>query len=347
MVAALGWRAPEKWQLGSHADRLAQRSHAPVLVMRDPRPFLAWVTERRPLRVLLGADFSRSSDVAMEFIDQLREFGPCQVTAVHLYWPPQELARLGIGSLEDYLEPMPKVSDTIAQQLTSRLAAHTGAREFAVLAKAHLGRPGDRLAEIASENEADLIVVGCHARNALGRLWEGSVAGATLHAAVTSVACIPLPSRGANRSPRVRSVLVATDRSAIGDAAVPLAYSLVEPGGTVHIAHVLPNEDAALDHDIFRLAALKTPSEAQRNLYLELRELIPENDTDQITRIHLLESDDTAQAICQAAERLDVDLICLGTHGRSGLARAVLGSVAQKVLAHSARPITLVRRPRQ
>ena len=49
------------------------------------------------------------------------------------------------------------------------------------------------------------------------------------------------------------------------------------------------------------------------------------------------------QAICQAAERLGADLVCLGTHGRTGIARAALGSVAVNVLTHIRRPLLLAR----
>jgi nucleotide-binding universal stress UspA family protein len=61
--------------------------------------------------------------------------------------------------------------------------------------------------------------------------------------------------------------------------------------------------------------------------------------------LHVLESGDPALAICQAAERLDARVICIGTHGRTGLAKVVLGSVAQAVLGGTGRPVLLARRP--
>jgi len=53
-----------------------------------------------------------------------------------------------------------------------------------------------------------------------------------------------------------------------------------------------------------------------------------------------------SEAIIQAAERLDCDVICMGTHGRSGLTRALAGSVAQEVLLNGTRPVFIVRPPR-
>jgi nucleotide-binding universal stress UspA family protein len=59
--------------------------------------------------------------------------------------------------------------------------------------------------------------------------------------------------------------------------------------------------------------------------------------------VHVLESDDVAKAICQAAERLSADIVCLASHGKSALANAVLGSIATSVLHQSRLPVLLNR----
>jgi nucleotide-binding universal stress UspA family protein len=60
----------------------------------------------------------------------------------------------------------------------------------------------------------------------------------------------------------------------------------------------------------------------------------------------IIESADAAESIRQAAEGFNADLICLGSHGRSGLAKTFLGSVAQGVMAGSRRPVLIVREER-
>ena len=60
---------------------------------------------------------------------------------------------------------------------------------------------------------------------------------------------------------------------------------------------------------------------------------------------HVIGSTDPAKAICQAARRFGADVICLGSHGRSGLSAALPGSVAQGVMAQSHRPVLVVRPP--
>jgi nucleotide-binding universal stress UspA family protein len=52
------------------------------------------------------------------------------------------------------------------------------------------------------------------------------------------------------------------------------------------------------------------------------------------------------EAIVQAARRLGADTIVVGSHGRTGAARAVLGSVAEAVVRHADRPVYVVRKSR-
>lgn len=348
VVGALGRRVRTQWQLGSHADRVAQKAHVPVLVVRNADALIAWAREERPLRILLGADATASTDVAMHWINELARFGRCDVVAAHCYWPPQEYERLGLGGVRNFIEPVPQVTEALDRELREHLTRSAKCDLVRIRIEPHLGRIGDRLAAIAAEEKADLIVVGSHERSMTERIWEGSVSRVTMMQADTSVVCVPAPSQGVSMDiPRVRSVLVATDFSPTGNAAIGLAYAVAERGATIHIVHVVPDpvEGAIKPRDIF-------PSDASlREKYREdherLMHLVPTSATrrDLHTEAHVLESRHPGEAICQAAERLGVDLICLGTHGRTGITKAVLGSVAHDVLKRSQRPTLLAHKP--
>jgi universal stress protein A len=54
---------------------------------------------------------------------------------------------------------------------------------------------------------------------------------------------------------------------------------------------------------------------------------------------------DAVWEICQAAEREHADLVIMGSHGRTGLAHVVLGSVAERVVRHAACPVLVARKP--
>jgi nucleotide-binding universal stress UspA family protein len=346
VVAALGRRAAGPWQLGSHADRIAQGSHVPVLVVRDAAPFHDWLAGKRPLRIVLGADLSLSSETAMAWIGSLLALGPCEVTALHLYWPPEQFQRLGLHGVRDFMGPHSEVKDTLGAKLRERLEPLLGSTPLQVRVEPHMGRIGDRIAALAEQAQADLVVVGSHERSAVDRIMAGSVSRGLLHRASSSVACVPAPARPkAQRAPELARVLVASDFSPTGDAAIPLAFSIVPASGAVHLVHVVPESPhpSTEPHDIF--SANDTHAELREGAHKRVSELLPDSRARGAVHVHVLESNEVAEAICQAAERLDASVICLGTHGRSGLSQKLLGSVAQGVLQRTRRPVLLAHPP--
>jgi glycine betaine transporter len=60
----------------------------------------------------------------------------------------------------------------------------------------------------------------------------------------------------------------------------------------------------------------------------------------------LLKTGDVRDVIVSTADSLDIDLIVMGTHGRRGVGRALLGSVAEGVLRHAHCPVLTIRQPR-
>jgi nucleotide-binding universal stress UspA family protein len=346
VVAALGHRHAGKWQLGSHAERLAQHSHVPVLVVRDAELFAAWTRAERPLRILVGVDLSLSSESALHWIAQLRQYGPCEVIATHLYWPPEQFHRLGLTGVRSYVEPDPEVHKTLMRDFGERMQSVLAPVRLRL--EPHLGGLGERLISLAAQEQADLIVVGSHDRDLADRIVHGSVSRDVLHGAQLSVVCVPRIA--SELEPRLDSVLVATDFSPIGNAAIRLAQRVVATSGTVHVVHVIDVEgsDVIERHDIF--AGPDEPlSSAEAAARQQLLGLIPKygSEAAPATRVHVLRSNNAAEAICQAAERLDAALLCLGTHGRTGMSKTLLGSVAASVLAQTKRHVLLARGPRE
>jgi nucleotide-binding universal stress UspA family protein len=334
-------------RLGRPADRVAERCHIPVLSLRGASALQSWLDGTRPLRIVLGVDASQSAEAAGSWVAELARLGECEVILAHLYWPPEELRRLGLGGVRDWEESDAEVERALRHEYAQRFAALFTSARVSYRLESHLGRTGDGLAQFAAEERADLVVVGCHDVGPLARLWHGSVAHRALHCAAMSVACVPAPEAGSGGTMSMRHALVATDFSKLGNAAVPLAYATVKYGGSVHLVHVLEAaRDPAEPFDVFIPSSKVDPGLlAQKRA--QLTELVPKdfNGAAAATRLHILQAPHAGEAICQAAERLGVDLICLGTHARSGLGRALLGSVAAFVLEHTRRPVLLTRGP--
>jgi nucleotide-binding universal stress UspA family protein len=349
VVGALGHRKRSKYKLGSHSERLAHAAEAPLLVVRDAKPFEAWARGERSLRLLLGMGHSHSFEPAARFVGTLREFGPLEVIAHHIYWPPEEFQRLGLSGVRNWLAPDPEVNAVVSRELHQRLAAETKLGAVSLEIEPHLGAAGARLAAIADERKVDLVVVGSRPRSTSARLLDGSISAAVLGEANMSVLCVPAAAHtvASSGTKAIRSILVATDFAPAGNAAAQLACSWVAPGGTVHLVYVAADKDRSTIDPADIFDAKRVPEGEADVLTERLKSLVLPAGTDRLARLetHVLVSDDPAQAICQAAERLGVDLLCLGTHGRSGLAKAVLGSVTAAVLVKTTRPVVIAHGP--
>ncbi|MDY7228227.1 universal stress protein [Hyalangium rubrum] len=341
-----GQRAP-RWRIGSVVERVVQSARCPVLVLRSPHPIEAWARGERSLRVLLGLNFSTPSDAAVAWVRRMRALGPCEVIAAHHYWGADAHARYGVP-LHSGAEVAPEAEQALRRDLTARLGDMPGSGAVWVHLEPGLGRPSEALVHLARKEAVDLVVVGTHQRAGASRWWHGSVSQRVLHEAPTSVLCVPTSAASTRAIPHTRRVLAPTDLSEEGSEAVRYAYALAPAGGTVHLLHVLPLPAGA--PPMGTGYALPEPSTAQERsdrdqLTAELRALIPPEATARgiTTRVELVTGRKVSEAICQAAERLDCDVICLATHGRSGLARTLAGSVAQEVLLRGSRPVFIVR----
>ncbi|QSQ21897.1 universal stress protein [Pyxidicoccus parkwayensis] len=336
MVAAPSQEAPFL-SVGGTVDRLAQALPIPLLVVRGAASLEAWARGERPLKVMLGVDRSLPFEAAREWVKGLRRFGAVEVVGGRVYWPEEEYPRLGLPLPNSFDDVTPELRQAMEQETAALLAPlASDAQAPRAVVFAGVGRIADHLVELAEREGVDLLVVGTHHRRALGRLW--SVSHHAVRLARMSVACVPstMAAEAAVDAPLpvFSEVLVGTDFSETGNRAVAYACGLVPEGGTVHLVHaaegkLTPGQEAELKQQL--LAAV--PKAAQAGGRRVQVELLPHGR-------------DVVMALVQASERHRVDAIVMGTHGRSGLKRAVLGSVTQELLLRTDRPVLVVRPPR-
>lgn len=344
VVSSIGRQGPQRWLLGSVAERVAETAQVPTLVVRDAAPFEAWASGERPLKVFVGTDFGASSDAALRWVAELREIGPVEVVASYVDWPPEEATRLGISGLRALSENPPGMQCMLERDVRNKVTQVLGEENVSIRVVGNWGRAEFPLMEMAIEAQADLIVVGTHQRHGLDRLHYGSFSRGILHHAPMSVACVPTSAGALTAGPRIRAcqrVLVAVDLNEAHGFAAPYGYSIVNPGSTVRLLHnivpprALHREDEKDSNKLFAACEAK------------LRALAPEeaDAPDITTEVEVTENRETAEAICAAAERFDADIICIGSHTRPGFTAKILGSVALAVMQTSRRPVLVVWPP--
>ncbi len=310
-------------ELGTTASRVIARTTIPVILVRDPAPWIGFAHRDRPLRVMIGIDDSATCDLGIQWIQGLRERGPVEVVLGAIYYPDDAAAHYGLHA-RALVDRDPEIERMLERDLLRRFNGGPG-----VVARARrgLGRIGDHLVELAREENVDVVVVGTSQKTGLGRL--GSVSTVIVNDAPQSVVCVP-PNAAVvtTTTPTVRATLVATDLSPFANRAVPWAFSLTPDGGQVHLLHVVKVE-AELD---------------EASVQKQLLALAPTG-SKHVVSAHLVHSDDAATAIAQTAARLGVDLIAIASHGRSGISRAIVGSVADRLLRACRTPVLVLRPP--
>ncbi len=135
-------------------------------------------------------------------------------------------------------------------------------------------------------------------------------------------------------------ILVPIDFSPYSEAALTLATSLArDGGGTLVLAHVEVISMSAAGGEFFYSLPVP-PAELLLN---KLDHVFPPDSNVPVER-HLL-AGDPADAIIRLAETDNIDLIVMGTHGRRGLSRLLMGSVAEAVVRAAPCPVLTVKQP--
>jgi len=201
----------------------------------------------------------------------------------------------------------------------------------------------------AEKKDADLIVMTTHGRPPVQRLWLGSTADRIARTSPIPVLFVHGSEEGAKVSPPAfRKLLVTLDGSEVSETVLPHALEFARVNDSeirlLYVAEPVRIPATALptgaDATAPFVEALAQRDEAAAG-YLD--GIAQDLDYPRVTTEVVTSEGPVAEEILDVIERRGVDAVALATHGRGGIRRLVLGSVADKLLRGSNVPVLLCR----
>ena len=122
MVGAVGHGVARRLLIGSVAERVAETSPIPTLVVRPGSRLGSWVRGEHPLKILAGYDFSAAGDAALRWINEMQDIGACEINVVHIDWPPEEAHRIGYHGPLPLTENPDQIQNFLERDLAERVA---------------------------------------------------------------------------------------------------------------------------------------------------------------------------------------------------------------------------------
>ena len=204
----------------------------------------------------------------------------------------------------------------------------------------HSHDPAAEILEAITEGEHDLVVLMTHGQSGLKRWVWGSVAEDLVRRSPVPL-LVGNPRREKGAESAFRKVLVPLDGSDLADTALRSTRSLgLSPEAEIVLFSSVWAETT--ENALALVEELDAASEqARERLGSQVAALSEEG----VKATSLVVTGQPADSILSAAERVGADLIAMTTHGRTGVGRWLLGSVAERVLRASTLPVLLVRVP--
>lgn len=299
-------------------------------------------------KLLVGIDFSPLSDGALAHAVRIAERSRAEVILAHagtVIDPAETALAPESAALAEYQKILNDHQADSRSRLTAmaREVTARGVRASELLLD---GFPDTALVDGAEKVDADLLVLGTHGRTGLQRLLLGGVAERVVrlcrrHVLVTRA--------GGGGEGGYRRVLVATDFTPLGERSLDAALALCEPGGAIELLHAwhLPAFSGHLMPGPVSDAALQpVKASLEQGAREKLDALVASRAGEGTPAIQVtIVNEPPSRAITERAEAGGHDLIVMGGHGRRGLRRWILGSVAEATVRHAPCSVLVMHEP--
>jgi nucleotide-binding universal stress UspA family protein len=269
-------------------------------------------------RILMASDLSARSDRALERAVQLARAHRAYLTVLHVV--DEELPESIQGRLTD-------AAEAEIESYLKKLGARQGAEVSVCIMP---GRDYRDILKAAEADDCSLIVLGRHRDESADRPLRGTTMERVIRHGIHPVLVV------ADRAEApYRNVMIGVDFSVFSRFAVRAALA-VAPNAEVHVVHAFqaPFEGFLQGRELRKEVAAEHADALARMIDEEMESLVRSRgvaaEADKIQRA--VRNGEVTAVLRAEAARIRPDLLVIGTHGRVGIAHAVLGSVAENLL---------------
>jgi nucleotide-binding universal stress UspA family protein len=295
-------------------------------------------------RVYYPVDFSETVEVGLSLARSIAtEYGAELLLHHVLNFPYPQMDRITPSfDLETYYRDM----ETEATASMEAMVTEETRRYAPTRVLVTRGTPATEILDTARAENVDLIVIPTHGRKGLQHVLFGSTAEKVLRLAPVPVLTV---HPGQPPQPfRPDRIVVATDFSPSADLALAEALALAKRyDARLTVVHVATFWDSDPANPAWRFPALPEDHRqtildvASERLARQARRADLQIDTRLLRGI-----DPASQIVREATDEIDADLLVIGTHGHTGLAHVLLGSVAERIVRTAEIPVLTIRAPR-
>lgn len=284
-------------------------------------------------RILVPTDGSDHADWAGAHAVHLAAAFDATVTLLNVVDLDAEAGPFSAGGIDsEYVSRLEDKGRETVQAAASALAADV---EMDVVT----GRPAEAILEYTDEQDVDLVVMGTHGRTGVQRYVMGSVTERVV--SLAEVPVLTVRGRDGERVTDYDEILIPTDGSEAAATAIEHGLAVAErfdarihAVNVVHIGAATTSPDLSLSPEL--LSALESSGETVTEAIADRAEAAG---LDTVTAVR---EGTPAGTLLDYVDETNIDLVAMGTAGRTGLSRYLLGSTTERVIRRSEAPVLAV-----
>jgi nucleotide-binding universal stress UspA family protein len=286
------------------------------------------MTMERYRKILVAVDGSESSRNAFRQACRIVRHDKSWITAVTVIPPYQDQFQT--------LNVREKVSKTLKHEgdkILSDIQDIGKAEDVYVKFRIEEGSPADSILDIAEENFFDLVVTGRRGKSRMERSLIGSVSARVIGHSKCDVLVVP-------RDTAVKwdTLLLPTDGSQYSTSSTQKAIGIAKVyGARIKVISIVDVTEE------FQAQAPDAVENLVKQAWQYVKAVGRRADEMGVHADHFVREGDSYKVITDMARKEAADMIVMGSHGRTGIKRLFMGSVAEKVIGYAPCPVLVVK----